>query len=352
MLAVEKPASRRDKLLGPLAVNRALPSTCDKIRDMSKLPRIIRNRQFAFVLLLVCILLQASTIAWNSEKQPLHPRIVGIDHVSIYVSDTNRSSRFYSDVLGLASCPRITGSDSCFLVQPTGQRIVLRRAPTQTGNDSLKNWVAEVAFATDNVTEMRRYLLSQGIAASRIRSDPDGVRSFVVPDPEGNSIAFVQRSLSKIAEAKASKQIGSHLIHAGFVVKDMKAENHFYVDLLGFHLYWYGGFKDETVDWYELQVPNGSDWIEYMLNIPPNADHAELGVQNHFSLGVKNVHAAASQLRSHGLQKFDGPEVGRDGKDSLDAYDPDGTRVEIMEFTPVEKPCCHPYTAAHPKPGD
>jgi hypothetical protein len=48
------------------------------------------------------------------------------------------------------------------------------------------------------------------------------------------------------------------------------------------------------------------------------------------------------------LQAFDGPEVGRDGKDSLDAYDPDGTRVEVMEFTPVQKPCCHPYEAAHP----
>ena len=87
-----------------------------------------------------------------------------------------------------------------------------------------------------------------------------------------------------------------------------------------------------------------------MLNIPANADHKELGVQNHFSLGVKDVHAAASQLRLNGLKTFDGPEVGRDGKDSLDAYDPDGTRVEIMEFTPAQKPCCHPYSADHPKP--
>ena len=135
----------------------------------------------------------------------------------------------------------------------------------------------------------------------------------------------------------ASKQLSSHLIHAGFVVKDLAAENHFYVDLLGFRLYWYGGFKDAGTDWYELQVPEGSDWIEYMLNIPANADHQELGVQNHFSFGVKDVHAAAAELRARGLKTFDGPEVGRDGKDSLDAYDPDGTRVEIMEFTPVRE---------------
>jgi len=159
----------------------------------------------------------------------------------------------------------------------------------------------------------------------------------------------VQRAAAKSLYSPGTSQIGMHLIHAGFVAKDLAAENRFYVDLLGFRLYWYGGFKDDGIDWYELQVPDGPDWIEYMLNIPANADHQELGVQNHFSFGVKDVHNAASWLRFHGLKTFDGPEVGRDGKDSLDAYDPDGTRVEVMEFTPKEKPCCHPYTAEHPK---
>lgn len=310
----------------------------------------MRNRQLAVVLVMLCILFEASTLASDSQEQPRRPRITGIDHVSIYVIDISKSREFYSDVLGLATCPQLKVPDSCFLVRPADQRVVLKSVPTQKENPLLKSWLAELAFATSNLPAMRLYLLSHGQAPGTVHTDPDGGQSFAVRDPEGNPIAFVQRSSPKIAEAGASKQIGSHLIHAGFVVKNMQVENHFYVDLLGFRLYWYGGFKDDTIDWYELQVPNGPDWIEYMLNIPPNADHADLGVQNHFSLGVRDVHLAASQLRSNGLQKFDGPEIGRDGKDSLDAYDPDGTRVEIMEFTPVQKPCCHPYTADHPKP--
>lgn len=323
---------------------------CVTIRTMLQLSQIVRNPKFAVLIVLLCIMLQVSTLASNSEKQPKRPRITGIDHVSVYVSDINRSGRFYSDVLGLATCPQAIGPDRCFLVHPADQRIVLKRAPTQAGSASLKDWVAEIGFATDSVTEMRRYLLSQGLAAGAIVAEPDGERWFSVRDPEGNPLAFVQRLSPKIAGPSASQQIGSRLIHAGFVVKDMKVENRFYVDLLGFHLYWYGGFKDNTIDWYELQVPNGFDWVEYMLNIPANADHGELGVQNHFSLGVKDVHTTASRLRSRGLRNFDGPEIGRDGKDSLDAYDPDGTRVEIMEFRPAQEPCCHPYTAAHPKP--
>jgi catechol 2,3-dioxygenase-like lactoylglutathione lyase family enzyme len=145
-------------------------------------------------------------------------------------------------------------------------------------------------------------------------------------------------------------RVGTRLIHAGFVVKNVAAENKFYLDLLGFRLYWQGGFKDDGLDWYEIQVPDGDNWIEYMLNIPGNANHKELGVQNHFSLGARDIHAAADQLHKNGVQKFDGPEIGRDGKWGLDAYDPDGTRVEVMEFTPAKTPCCHAYTAPHPTP--
>jgi catechol 2,3-dioxygenase-like lactoylglutathione lyase family enzyme len=302
-------------------------------------------------LLLLCLLLAAGKLASGAAARNGRPRITGIDHVTIYVSDVEKSRRFYSDVLGLSlGCPQYSGSDSCFRVGPSGQRILLKPAPREIRADTHKSWLAEITFATDDVSALRHYLLSHGLHARAIQKDSDGAQSFRVRDPEGNSVGFVYRPPSKIAYPASSKPISSRMIHAGFVVKDLAAENRFYVDLLGFRLYWKGGFKDDGTDWYELQVPDGPDWIEYMLNIPANADHKELGVQNHFSFGVKDVHAAADELRSRGYKTFDGPEVGRDGKDSLDAYDPDDTRVEVMEFTPVQKPCCHPYTAEHPQP--
>lgn len=301
-------------------------------------------------LLVLCFALSGVMLAFGSQKQTDRPRITGIDHVMIYVSDVEKSRRFYSDVLGLTvGCPQYSGSETCFRVRPSEQWILLELVPTEIRIDVHKSWLAEITFATDDVSDLRQYLLTHGLQPGPIQKDSDGAHSFRVRDPEGNSIGFVHRSPSKIRYTPSSKQIISRMIHAGFAVKDMAAENRFYVDLLGFRLYWQGGFKEDSTDWYELQVPDGPDWIEYMLNIPANADHKELGVQNHFSFGVKDVHAAAAELRSRGYATFDGPEVGRDGKDSLDAYDPDDTRVEIMELTPVQKPCCHPYTAEHPK---
>jgi catechol 2,3-dioxygenase-like lactoylglutathione lyase family enzyme len=292
--------------------------------------------------------LMASAAAASSGEKLPRPRITGIDHVTIYVADVEKSRQFYSGILGFtANCAPSRSPETCLLVLPSRQRVLLKPAPP-VGN--LKSFIPEIAFATDNLAQMRKYLTAHGFAPEAAKGDAEPAKSFHVRDPEGNVIAFVEGTTSKLNSAAAPKQIGTHLIHAGFVVKDLAAENRFYVDLLGFRLYWYGGFKDDGIDWYELQVPDGPDWIEYMLNIAPDADHKELGIQNHFSFGVKDVHAAAAQLRERGLKAFDGPEVGRDGKDSLDAYDPDGTRVEIMEFTPKQKPCCHPYSAEHPKP--
>jgi catechol 2,3-dioxygenase-like lactoylglutathione lyase family enzyme len=298
-------------------------------------------------LILVTLAAALLSLAGASPDQPVRPKITGIDHVRLYVSSVDKSRAFYSDVLGLPAsgggCAGVT--HSCFPIN-WYQQVELEKAPAPAP----QNWLAEIAFATDDVTGMRRYLLAHGIAAGAISKDGGAPPHFELRDPQGTPIAFVQRPAALADYEISRRQISSRMFHAGFVVKDLGKENHFYVDLLGFRLYWYGGFKDDGTDWYEIQVPDGDDWIEYMLNIAPDADHKELGIQNHFSLGVKNAQSAAAELRTRGLSSFDGPEVGRDGKSSLDAYDPDGTRVEVMEFTPAQTPCCHAYTAAHPKP--
>jgi catechol 2,3-dioxygenase-like lactoylglutathione lyase family enzyme len=314
-------------------------------RDASRAAMMMRIWvEVGFVLLMTGAF--AASYASGGDNAPARPRITGIDHVRLYVSDVAKSRAFYGGAFGLPTGGGNCSGDSrpCFAVNGA-QYVELEAVPSPAP----QNWVAEVAFATDDADGLRKYLVAHGVTAGAISSE-GGAAHFKVSDPEGNHIAFVQRS-AKTPDFKVSaKQISNRMLHAGFVVKDMAAENKFYRDILGFRTYWYGGFKDNDIDWYEIQAPDGGDWIEFMLNIPANADHKELGVQNHFSLGVKDAGVAAAQLKKQGLAKFDGPEVGRDGKNSLDAYDPDGTRVEVMEFTPRQTPCCHAYEAAHPSP--
>jgi len=307
-------------------------------------------KQIAFFLAACCF---GSSLA--AQDKPERPKITGIDHVRIYVTDIDKSSAFYSKLISV----RPNGGMCFYTPLPCftvgwmqSQTILLEKVPAPDA----KNWLAEISFATNDVERMRNYLVAHGVTASEISKGPNPQSKrpydahFEVRDPEGNPISFIQRFAIPVDDSPPGAPSYVRILHAGYVVKDLAAENRFYMDLLGFRLYWHGGFKDQDTDWYEIQVPDGHSWIEYMLNIPADADHKELGVQNHFSIGVKDANSAAAQLRKNGLQQFDGPEIGRDGKNSLDAYDPDGTRVEIMEFTPTQKPCCHPYTANHPNP--
>ena len=274
------------------------------------------------------------------------PKIYGISYVKVKVTDLAKAKAFYGGLLGLGmeqdGCKG--EPEPCFAVNPYQRVELIRTVASDRGS-----FLAEIGLATSDVHQMLHYLTARGVIASEMFRRTNGQEYFEVQDPEGMKLVFEGASGSS-AEPQRSGQISNKLFHAGFVVKDLKAEKAFYEDVLGFRLYWKGGFKDDGLDWYEIQVPDGNNWVEFMLNIPANADHKELGVQNHFSLGVQSANAAATQLRAKGAKEFDGPEVGRDGKNALDIYDPDQTRVEVMEFVPTGKPCCMEYAGPHPKP--
>ena len=114
---------------------------------------------------------------------------------------------------------------------------------------------------------------------------------------------------------------------------------------------------DEARSWVSLQVPDGTDWLEYMIvapangqGPPPGMSQATAGVLDHFSLGVADTRAAYILLwNGDRLRGQDGlPKIGRDAKWQLNLIDPDGTRAELMEFHAVGKPCCSPFTATDP----
>jgi hypothetical protein len=89
-----------------------------------------------------------------------------------------------------------------------------------------------------------------------------------------------------------------------------------------------------------MRVPDGTDWFEYMLNVK-NPSARTLGVMNHMALGVPSVDAGYKAVSRESIPS-ERPKIGRDGKWQLNLYDPNLTRVELMEPVPVEKPCCSP----------
>ena len=307
------------------------------------------SRRTASALLLLALALLPAAPG-NAQRRP---KITGISGVAIRVSAFCQAHDFYSEVLGSrTNCP--PGNSKA---EPAGGGLTLASGQSITLNthsfygpapEPSRSLLEMVSFYTDDPRAMRQYLESWSLEPGEVTGQKP---SFTVRDPQGLIIQFIEgQPLSREDHPAAAPARQRSIIHAGFIVRDEKAMNHFYQDILGFRPYWHGGMKDDRTDWVSLQVPDGTDWIEFMQNIPADADQHLRGVMNHIALGVLDIHQAREQLVENGAHLTEEPKIGRDGKWQLNLYDPDHTRVEFMEFTPKEKPCCSEFTGPHPKP--
>lgn len=292
------------------------------------------------VLPLVVIALSLSASAQTAKR----PRITGIDHVAFYTTNPDGVKKLYDDILGLASAAPIESGETLRYMAGT-QWVGYSPAPDPKSTDRMDH----VAFRTDNIAALRQYLVDKGFKPAPIQGLSDHSLAFAIDDPEGHHLQFVERAKGDTAPPEPNA-VSHRMIHTGFLVYDRPAEDHFYLEVLGFRPYWHGGMKDNETDWVSLQVPDGHDWLEYMLNQPPHPDLRLTGVMNHISLGVADMKKAQAILESHGWKPHgdEHAQMGKDGKWQLNLFDPDLVRIELMEFKPAQKPCCSDFTAPHP----
>ena len=277
---------------------------------------------------------------------PPRPDISGVALVRLRVTNLEAYRPLYASTLGLPQgnqgCFSPQGTAACFFINPQQQVELVSGAASDDGVEAL-------GFGVSDASTMRKYLLAHGVKCGKLTKSNSGDDVVEVRDPENHRILFLSHK-GGIAGSVPPSLISNQLIHAGFVVRDRAAEDRFYKDILGFHLYWQGGMKEGETNWVAMQVPNGTSWLEYMLNVSPTANHHTLGVMNHISLGVADIKTAQQQLVKNGWKPTEEPKLGRDGKWQLNLYDPDDTRTEFMEFKPAEKPCCSEFTGTHPGP--
>ena len=331
--------------------------TCSRMRpkDDSSIMQQLRLPIAAYVLALAIGIGPSGVGAAQQGRPPVRPQITGISHMAVYTSDPAATERFYTQALGATKQPDPEDPHGALYRFSAKQYVEVLPLPAEHSISRMDH----VAFATTDVTALHGYLAAHDVKnLTAVEHGSDGSQWFYARDPENNRIEFVQAGKT-MSPAAAKGAISPRIIHVGFLVRDRAAEDRFYRDLLGFRPYWYGAMQPDKVDWVSQQVPDGHDWLEYMMT-GPDSDTADadkvqarqLGVLNHFSLGVPNMEAAVTKLiAGDQLQlspRHDGPQMGKDGKWQANLYDPDGTRVELMEFQPVVKPCCSPFTAASP----
>ncbi len=307
--------------------------------------------------LLLSLPLAAGVVA--GAQQAARPAITGVAFFRDYTTHPAEAETFYGPPMGFPE----TKAPNGVLVFPvnTSQwiEVLTQQAPPEANNR-----MAAVAFTTRDVQGMERYLNAKGIQTVEPMHDGE----FGVHDPEGNLVLFVEspyrtatggKALQGNAKLAAASQplpsATSHrIIHVGFIVVDRDKEDTFWRQTLGFKPYWHGWQSDPSSkdDYVSMQVPDGTDWIEYMMQPRREATLQHAGVMNHFSLGTDHMQTVLVQLQANHCEgkNCTAIQAGRDGKIQLNLYDPHLTRVEYMEFKNVMKPCCSDFAGPMPGP--
>jgi lactoylglutathione lyase len=319
------------------------------------------NKYFFFLVaasLSICAV--APTLAQNAAPQ--RPQITSVSHVGYFVSDLPKAIAFWHDLLGFDEYTTLNkpGTDQiriAFIKINDQQHIEL----FTDASASPPNMMSHYCFSVTNVEQMRTYLRSKGmdVKPGNGGKTRTGDYAFEIKDPDGTLVEFVQSLPTGIEMQDAGKfmpptRIAGSIYHVGFLVGNLDKSLAFYEGVLGFTETWRGSSNGKELSWVNLRVPDGKDYIELMLYDKTPSGY---GTKNHVSLLVPDVQKAVDEIESRPAYKdyeiHAKPivvQVGKNGKRQVNLYDPDGTRVELMEGQTADGKPVPPSTALPPPP--
>ena len=304
--------------------------------EMKILINTYRQTRMLFAVVLVLCLLSDVAIGAGPVQRP---RILGIAHVALYVSDLERARVFYRDFLGYAEAYTLKRDDDseriAFIKINDDQYIELfAEAPKNDGH------LNHIAIQTDAAERMREYLSSQGVKVpQKVQKGRLGNLNFTITDPDAHTVEIVQYQPDSWTRQQRGKylpdtQISAHMYHVGILVGPLEPAMRFYHDVLGFNEFWRGSSSGKVLSWVNMRVPDGQDYIEFML-YKDRPDTRQLGVRNHICLVVPDIQKAVALLKQRtertGYTQPIEIKVGVNGKRQANLFDPDGTRIELME---------------------
>jgi catechol 2,3-dioxygenase-like lactoylglutathione lyase family enzyme len=271
-------------------------------------------------------------------------RVLGISHVAFRASDIPRSRRFYEEFLGLPAAA--TPADPrAPLVLRVNERQTIELLP---GLVASEDRLDHIALQTDDVPAARRVLAARGVTCLE-----RGPNACFFQDTEGHDVELVSHPVGAGASPtlSAERAVSRRVLHAGLLVGALEEARRFY-EHLGFHEAWRGSRSGTELSWTNMRVPDGDDYVEFMLyGVKPAAD--DRGVQHHVCLEVPDVEAARAVLlervASTGYSRTLEIRIGTNRRRQMNLYDPDGTRVELMEPQTVDGQPVPSSTAPPPR---
>jgi lactoylglutathione lyase len=277
---------------------------------------------------------------------PSRPRITAVAHVALYVHDLDKSREFYKGLLGYQEPFSRTNDDGSIVltfIKLNDRQYVELFPEKEAGGDRLNH----ISVETDDAAGMRTFLESRGVKVpDTVGKGRIGNLNFNIIDPDGHQVEIVQYlpdswTMREQGKSMTDGRVSTRLRHVGIIVTNLNAAVKFYRDVLGFQETWRGSRPSTNqLSWVNLKVPEGEDYLEFMLYAEAPAPN-QRGTQHHLCLEVPDIEQAKTAVEQRtSASHYSRPLEVRTGvnrKRQMNLYDPDGTRVELMEPKTVDR---------------
>jgi lactoylglutathione lyase len=307
----------------------------------------------------ICLALLTLTAAAQDVPRP---KVNGVAHLAVYVKDLAKTRQFYEEVLGFAEPFTLPNKDK------TGTRIVFIKVNDQqyfeifNEADRGEGQLNHISFYTDSADRMYGYLKSKGVDVmgdkGSVGKGQTGNKNFNVKDPDGHIVEIVEYQPDSWTAREAGKfmpptRISDHIMHVGVLVGDLEKSNRFYGDILGFKEFWRGSDSPRMLSWVNLRPAEAQDYLELML-YDKEPEPNKRGTKNHASLTIPDADKALVEIKKRAAKIGYDREIviktGVNRKRQINLYDPDGTRIELMEPNTVDGKPAPNSTAPPPRP--
>ncbi|TAK92906.1 MAG: bleomycin resistance protein [Verrucomicrobia bacterium] len=306
----------------------------------------------------LALLALAWTTCFAGAAEVSRPRITGLAHVALWVHDVEQSRRFYKDFLGFDEPYSLTNSNGSLALTfiKINERQCLELFPErETNSDRLYH----ISVETDDAEALRVWLGSKDVKVpDKVGKGRIGNLNFNVHDPDDHQVEIVQYSPDGWTAREKGKfipdtRISRRMMHAGILVGDLDASMKFYRDILGGAETWRGGRTNQPLSWVNVKHADSADYVELMLyESLPEPD--KRGTAHHICLEVADVDKTLAILKQRAERcHYTRPMEIRTGvnrKRQINVYDPDGTRVELMEPNTVDGTPAPSSSAPPPAP--
>lgn len=300
-------------------------------------------------------LLASASILW--AQTPPRPHIVGISHFAVFAHDYEKSRAFYGGFLGFEepySLKNPDGSASMTFFKVNDHQYIELFPEREANSDRLSH----ISLETDDIEALRVYLASKGVKVpDHANQARIGNLSFNITDPAGHQVEMVQympggKTVAAYGKYMSDTRISRHITHVGLIVTQLDPEYEFYTGILGFKETWRGSSSGTVLSWINLKVPDGDDYIEFMLaKEEPEPTHR--GSAHHLCLQVADVADSVETLKARPSFKNYGRPIemhtGINRKRQVNIFDPDGTRTELMEPNTIDGKPAPSSTAPPPQ---